>query len=289
MADEIESTEAAPQEAAQELSAAETDAETEAATQAEGGEPTEAKPEAKKKPEDIFAKIAKRRAKLDKREAALTEARRNFEAQTAQVQAQLKELQELKQTLSLAKENPLAFLEKTGVSYDKITEATLRAGTPDEQIALLRRELEGFKEADKKSKEEGEKRALEERAARGREAFLGVVKRGDYPELALYEDSEVVDAADRLAPQLADELGRRPTLGEVAGALERLLVVKREALEKRRTERAAKTSPPAEKGKAPPKTLTNRAAGESAGQQRELSWEERRALATKMLDDLFAG
>lgn len=246
-----------------------------------------------KKPEPpvskIAASLARKRNKLKEERASLDQARRDFASQSEALQAQLRDVETTKALLSKLSdpEQALAALESLGLTYSDLTAIALKQGTPDAKVERLQRELEAERktrtERDEAARKERERADGEAAAQQAQKLFMGIVRDGKYPEAALYEDAEIIEAAEALGTQLHAETGRWPNLETLATELEARLA----ALHAKQRERLGVGSAAKKPAATTAKTLTNRDAAEITGRTREETDEERRAAAIAMAEKLL--
>jgi hypothetical protein len=182
-------------------------------------------PETPEKPaeeEDLgaaFAALKRKRAALREKHAAFQRERGEFEKE----RASLLEAKTLLERIRSRDESALAetfgedYLEQlvrskldpNRAELDKKIAAELRRR--DDELRALRERLDGYE------------RARAEEARREIQSELVRYARSlDAPELDLLEDGEVIDVADRLAAQFAEEAGRSPTFKELTTLIREL-------------------------------------------------------------------
>lgn len=264
----------------------ETTPEGEGGTGPEGAAPApegEEGEEAKKGPN--WAAYSRKKAKLAAQRAEFDRARTDFQAQQQQIQTLIRDGQKAKQVLSEVErrlaEDPYSLLQERGVNIDGLLERKVKAGTPEAQIEELQKRIDGLtkKLEDKDKDREGQATAAQISAAReaaGKD-FVALVRQNaaEVPALADLDDEDMIEEGHLLADRWSSE-GKRFNAADVALELEKKFAKRHSKI---RGSAASAAKPPAaqdtapgksgkpEDAKAPPRTLTNRAAAETSGKK----------------------
>lgn len=141
---------------------AETPAPVETAPEAETTpQPVEVEAQATSEPEKEKEdpKFARRFAALSRQEKQILAKAKEVEEKAKEIETARQEAERARAVMQLAKENPMKFLEETGISYQELTELMLASEkTPeDKKFDELRKEIEDLKLAKEKEAEELEK------------------------------------------------------------------------------------------------------------------------------------
>jgi hypothetical protein len=121
-------------------------------------------------------KFARRFAALSRQEKQILAKSKEVDERSKEYESSKQEAERARAILQLAKDNPMAFLQETGISYQELTELMLAAQkTPeDKKFDELRAEIEGLKQAEeKKAKrtEEAQTKAQIERVTSAIETY----------------------------------------------------------------------------------------------------------------------
>lgn len=250
------------------------------------GETTPEGEEAKKGPN--WAAYTRKKNKLAAQRAEFDRARGDFQAQQTQIQSMIRDGQKAKQVLAEVErrlaEDPYSLLHERGVNIDGLLEKRVKAGTPEAQIEELQKRIDGLtkKLEDKDKDREGQATAAQISAAReaaGKD-FVALVRQNasEVPALADLDDDDMIEEGHLLADRWSAE-GKNFNAADVALELEKKFAKRHAkvrgtaASPKDATKPSAaqdtapsKTGKP-EDAKAPPRTLTNRAAAETSGKK----------------------
>jgi hypothetical protein len=232
--------------------------------------PGDPKELAKKIAEKVSGKLANRKARLHKREVDLAQAREDFRRQQEALNEQARSIEHHRQLVARANEGDVDAMNELGWDYDRVTQALLKRGTPDEKIGALEKQLQ----AERKAREEREKKDQEAqmraRVQQAEQEFVSLVTGGEFPESALYEPEEIVAAGHMIANELTERSGGRyPGPKAVAAELERRIAKRHEkirAAQKAAADAEAAAKGEAGKGKGKPgsQTLSNKDGGDVA-------------------------
>lgn len=129
---------------------------------------TDTEPEVKEDP-----KFARRFAALSRQEKQIVAKSKEVEDKAKEVESIKAEAERMKGVMALARENPMKFLEETGISYQELTELMLAAEkTPeDKKIDELRKEFEDLKQAKEREAKEVEEANLKAQIERATQAI----------------------------------------------------------------------------------------------------------------------
>jgi hypothetical protein len=132
------------------------------AQKAEGKQPTEPEGnpnqgEQPKTPEEIhkekvsarYASLAQREKSLEERNRRFLEEKRTFERLKQENEEALKKINEFNELKKKAKENPLKYLEESGLNYDQLTRAALGQPLeikPEDQTKMLEAKIDQMRE-----------------------------------------------------------------------------------------------------------------------------------------------
>lgn len=164
-------------------------------------------PEPEKEKED--PKFARRFAALSRQEKQIIAKQKEVDEKAKEIESVKAEAERAKQILQLAKENPVLFLQETGLNYQELTELILanEKSPEDKKFDELKKEIEELKHAEeKKAKlaEEAETKAQIERVTKAIENYKVECKKTvqenpDKYELILAQgrEDEVFDIVER--------------------------------------------------------------------------------------------
>lgn len=213
---------------------------------------------------------------LDKKKAALAAERQAIEAQRAeltrlseQLTGATSEAAQLRKIKQLAQENPLDVLNELGLSFETLAKKALESDTPDERVNKALKQLEAERQRLAEVETRLRERATIEVQQRVEADFLAHASNESlYPELAVYEPAEIIQAGHAVANQLAArgvQLEPGPKMfALVAGELNRALadrhqlIVQKRGLSSTATQKTvgASGTPPAKKPLPRPPTKT---------------------------------
>lgn len=151
----------------------------------------EEKPEEKKEDKKLDDRIASRFASLSRKEKAIRMREKELEAK-------VEKFKEVENLMELAKENPVAAIEKLGLTYEQLTSHVLKGDKPEIQklsklehkVEQLEKEKEEFAEQDKQrrmdSAVDGFKGSIQEHLTANQEKYELINENPDAAEV-LYE------------------------------------------------------------------------------------------------------
>jgi len=251
--------------------------------------------------------LAERFAVLSKREMALQRAARELKAQEAEYRKAAAQLEEINQVRAMAKQDPIAFLEKFGgLTYEEVTQFLLndRKPTPAleakavrDEVQRLREELE---ERERSRQEAAERRALEEQERRQeeteqtirqwKEELSGFVKqqKDDYELINLYGEYDLVaDTVEayhqRTGKVLTNKEAADVVEAHLAEAAEKAIASKKLSARYQKVEKKEDQRQP---GSAQPRTVTTDLTANlpAVSEQRQRSEDDRMARALAALE-----
>ena len=260
-------------------------------------------------PAELEAPGAKGWKRLRQERRQLRESREQIEHQAREVQTRAASLEQERAELARyreiekrVKDEPLSVLDAYGLSYDKLTGAALKKGTPEALLERQGREFDALRKeiADERAASaQAAQAAQADRAERGFVAAIEADKVG-LPALAIELEERgaraVLGEAYEVAAQLRAELRRQPTDQEIRRTLNGLWAQRHDSYRKRfstagaELAASARTPEPTRSAKpgAPraPSTLRNADASQSSGRLKPLTKKEREAEAMKELAQL---
>lgn len=254
-----------------------------------------------KKLSAAFTALARREQKLRARREALQNESAKFAAERTAWEREVQSARALRQQLEAAREDPLKALEVLGLDYDTLTQRILTGGKPDTsaEVKALREELKALREEQVSREREREvmsQRAAAQAAEADARAQLATLSRSadTYPLVSRMDPDEAAAAAWQV---MDDVYGRS---GKILAYDDALSYVE-EALTERLTRfgvavppkggsarvngaaKAAKPEADAAASRPKPRTLTNGMASVPSAPTRDMTVEELKAEAAKLL------
>jgi hypothetical protein len=204
------------------------------------------------KPDALSPKFAA----LAKREKAVREATRAFQAEKAKLQEQLKEIETAKAWRESLTKNPMQVLQEAGISYDQLTQIMLNQPPQgDPELAKIQRELELVKASQEQERQRAEnhQKSQYEQAKKQMaiDAKTYIASNPEFEAIANGGD-EAIEAMVALIEHDFNEKGSIPSIEAVAKEIEDALVeeefnrVQRAMNLKKIQARLAPPAPPAE-------------------------------------------
>lgn len=291
----------APADGAAEGQAEATDADAEKADADKDGDKPEdgAKPE--KKLSAAFTALARREQKLRARREALQNESARFAAERSAWEREVQSARALRQQLEAAREDPLKALEVLGLDYDTLTQRVLTGGRPDASadVKALREELKALREEQTNREREREvmsQRAAANAAAADARAQLATLSRkaDTFPLVSRMDPEEASDAAWQVMEDVYGRSGKILAYDDALSYVEEALTDRLSrfgvAVPPRggsaRVNGVAKaTKPEADAAVARPKprTLTNGMTSVPSAPTRDMTVDELKAEAAKLL------
>lgn len=182
-------------------------------------------------------------------------------AEREALQREKAEIESLKAKYAKVKEDPIAALKETGLSYEELTRKILNSDTPEGKIEALAQKLEAMeREKAEYAEAQRQREILAQREANKNEFKEHIFSNEEkYPTLTLYDPEEVREAAWSLAVQYYNATKIEPDVDDVCQLLEKQASQKLQAIQERMGKRTAPAKP-----QGAPKTLSNAKAAERA-------------------------
>lgn len=176
------------------------------------------------KPDALSPKFAA----LAKREKAVREATRAFQAEKAKLQEQLKEIEAAKSWKESLTKNPLQVLQDAGITYDQLTQIMLNQPPQgDPELLKIQKELEAVKAAQEQERQRAEQhqKSQYEQAKKQMaiDAKAYIASNPEFEAIANGGD-EAIEAMVALIEHDFNEKGSIPSIEEVAREIEDALV-----------------------------------------------------------------
>lgn len=163
-------------------------------------------PVAKQPEKDQFAEKLEM---LSRKERSIWREKQAMAQEKKQLEAQMAEYNEWKASKEKAKHNPLDYLSKADLSYEKITEFMLNGGKPTEkdELAELREEFKRMREEqtnEKKQQQDELTKAQQAQHAQAIETFKGEIAEFMEQNKTIYELSAQRDATEDIFNTIQD-------------------------------------------------------------------------------------
>lgn len=233
---------------------------------------------------EAFGKLAKQENHLRSERQKIEEAKKAFESERIELQS-FKELQKLKDS------DPLAMLEKLGITYDQITQAALDKSRPGDPLA--RKAMETVKKLEQTLA--AKEQALAAKEQENQSANLRAAEVQLMSDIASTIKSKEMDVLDELdahntvreyMEEMYAQTGEVPNMEESCRAVANHILSLHDKVSNSKYFKSAKKEPAAEtkqEAKEPSSTISQKLSSETAQQHRPITDAERMQLAVQAM------
>lgn len=170
---------------------------------------------------DRQEKIAKLQAMMNRKDRQWSREKRELRKEIDSLRSQTDQFKERASILDLAEKDPLAFMEKTGLTPDRITSALAESGKTEEQAMIDRvlnevKSLKDEREQEKKAQEERQRQEQVESSKRQLRSFIdndqfsdkfeGIKVTGSYDDLFGVVTNYINENRDNIGPEDVEEV-----------------------------------------------------------------------------------